>query len=57
MGTEVDVQVEVIFDPAVVEVPDPDHLEANRATLPNGQTAMKLASGRTVVWKLTVAIP
>jgi len=57
MGTEVDVQIEVVFDPAGGEVPDPDHLEANRATLPNGQTAMKLASGRTVVRKLTVAIP
>lgn len=57
MGTEVDVQVQVVFDPAGGEVPDPDHLEANRATLPNGQTAMKLASGRIVVRKLTVAIP
>lgn len=57
MGTEIDVQVEVVVDPAGDEVPDPDRLEANRATLPNGQTALKLASGRTVVRKLTVAIP
>ena len=57
MGTEIDVQVEVVIDPAGVAVPDPDHLEANRATLPNSQTILKLASGRTVVRKLTVAIP
>ncbi|MGA6828031.1 hypothetical protein ACO9S2_10500 [Nitrospira sp. NS4] len=57
MGTEVDVQVEVVCDPGGGEAPDPDQLEANRATLPNRQTAMKLTSGRTVVRKLTVAIP
>ena len=57
MGTEVDVQVEVVVDPGASEVPDPDHLEAHRATLPNTQVTMKLASGRTVVRKLTVAIP
>jgi hypothetical protein len=38
-------------------VPDPDALEANRETLPSRQTVMKLASGRTVVRTLTVAIP
>lgn len=57
MGTEVDVQIEVVCDPGGGEATDPDHLEANRATLPNSHTAMKLASGRTVVRKLTVAIP
>lgn len=57
MGTEVDVQVEVVFDPSGGDVADPDHLEANRATLPNRRAAMKLASGRTVVRTLTVAIP
>lgn len=57
MGTEVDVQIETVFDPAGGPVPDPDFLEANRTTLPNGQTVMKLASGRMVVRKLTVAIP
>ena len=56
-GTEVDVQVEVVVDPAVGHVPDPDALEANRETLPSRQTVMKLASGRTVVRTLTVAIP
>lgn len=57
MGTEVDVQVEVVVDPAAVNVPDPDALEANRGALPGSETAMKLASGRTVVRLLTVAIP
>jgi hypothetical protein len=56
-GTEVDVQVEVVVDPAAGNVPDPDALEANRETLPSRQTVMKLASGRTVVRTLTVAIP
>jgi hypothetical protein len=57
LGTEVDVQVEVVFDPVGGDLADPDHLEANRATLPKRQAAMKLASGRTVVRKLTVAVP
>ena len=57
MGTEVDVQVDVVCDPGGGPAPDPDHLEANRTTLPNSRTAIKLASGRTVVRKLTVAIP
>lgn len=57
MGTEMDVQVEVVVDPVAGNVPDPDALEANRATLPNGQAAIRLASGRTVVRRLTVAIP
>jgi hypothetical protein len=57
MGTEVDVQVEVVVDPAAVNVPDPDALEADRGVLPGSETAMKLASGRTVVRLLTVAIP
>lgn len=57
IGTEVDVQVEVVFDPAGGEVADPDHLEAHRAALPNHTQTAKLASGRTVVRKLTVAIP
>ncbi len=57
MGTEVDVQVEVVVDPAAGDVPDPDALEDNRASLPKGQVAVKLASGRTVVRGLTVAFP
>lgn len=57
MGTDVDVQVEVVWDPAGGGLPDPDDLEANRETLPNGQVAMKLASGRTVVRTLTVVVP
>jgi hypothetical protein len=57
LGTEVDVQVEVVVDPAAGNVPDPDALEANRGLLPNRQRAMKLASGRTEVCLVTVAIP
>ena len=57
MGTEVDVQVEVVVDPVAGDVPDPDELEENRAGLPKGQVVVKLASGRTVVRILTVAIP
>lgn len=57
MGTEVDVQVEVVVDPVAGDVPDPDELEDNRASLPKGQVVVKLASGRTVVRRLTVAIP
>ena len=57
MGTEVDVQVEVVVDPVAGDVPDPDELEDNRASLPKGQVVAKLASGRTVVRRLTVAIP
>ena len=57
MGTEVDVQVEVVVDPAAGSVPDPDELEANRGILPNRQRAMKLASGRTEVCLVAVAIP
>jgi len=56
MGTEVDVQVEVVVDPIAGDVPDPDELEENRASLPNGQVVVKLASGRTVVCRLTVTI-
>jgi|CXWL01.1.fsa_nt_gi hypothetical protein len=57
LASEVDVQVEVVWDPAAPVVPDPDDLEVRRATLPRGQTTVKLASGRTVVRTLTVSVP
>jgi hypothetical protein len=57
MGTEVDAQVEVVVNPFAGNVPDPDALEANRAMLPRGEALIRLASGRTVVCRVTVAIP
>ncbi|MDH5666857.1 MAG: hypothetical protein OEY86_02450 [Nitrospira sp.] len=57
MGTEVEVQVEVVVDPLAEIMPNPDELEDNRVSLSSSQVVVKLASGRTVVRRLTVAIP
>lgn len=54
MTNEIDAQLEAIVDPAAVGLPDPDDLEARRASLRTVQQNVKLASGRTLVTTLSV---
>lgn len=74
LATEIDVALEVVFDPAVKKVrdpedlsaaddpnrgyvPDPNDLEARRATLPSSSSPAKLASGREHKAVLEVTLP
>lgn len=57
LATETDVTLETIFDPAAPAIPDPDDLEARRATLPSSAVPAKLAAGREIVAALVVALP
>jgi hypothetical protein len=57
--TEIDVEVEAIFDPALDlsapdAAPDPDALETNRAALSTARVAARLASGRTLALRITI---
>jgi hypothetical protein len=57
LGTELEVTLQTIFDDrATGEIPDPDALEAERATLKSSSTSERLASGRVLVTALTVPI-
>jgi hypothetical protein len=52
VATEIAVRLEVVWDPAVTGLPDPDDLEARRATLLVRQTTARLASGRILILTL-----
>ena len=57
--TEIDVQVEAVFDPALDlsaadAAPDPDALEANRAALVTARVPARLASGRTLALRMEI---
>lgn len=56
-ATEIDVQIQTVFDPAVSGLPDPDDLEARKNTLPSSTVSKKLASGRTLITELAVTVP
>lgn len=55
--SEVDADLQAIFDPASSGSPDPDALEKKRAALPNKTTRVKLASGRTLIASFAIALP
>ena len=52
VATEIAVRLEVVWDPAVIGFPDPDDLEARRASLLVRQTTARLASGRILILPL-----
>jgi hypothetical protein len=56
IGTEIDVAIQTIFDPASAGVPDPDDLEQRSDTLPHSTMSVKLASSRTLITNLTVPL-
>lgn len=53
---EIDVTLQVIFDPGAEGLPDPDHLENNLGTLKTSTQAAQLASGRHLPILLTVSL-
>lgn len=53
---EIDVTLQVIFDPAAQGLPNPDHLEDNLGTLKTSTQAAQLASGRHLPILLTVSL-
>jgi hypothetical protein len=57
IGTEIEVAMRTIFDPAATGVPDPDDLEQRSDTLPHSTMSIKLASSRTLITNLTVPLP
>lgn len=57
IGTEIDVAIQTIFDPATTGMPDPDDLEQRSETLPHSTMSIKLASSRTLITNLTVPLP
>lgn len=57
LASELDVTLETVVDPAAPAIPDPDDLEAHRATLPTGSASVRLAAGRVLVAALAVAVP
>jgi hypothetical protein len=57
VATEVEVTVEVIVDPAVTGVSDPDDLETRRAALRVASSNAMLASGRVLVASFSVVLP
>ena len=56
LATEIDVKVEVIFDPAAGKIPDPDAVEANGG-LPTASSTHKLAAGRELFTDLAINVP
>lgn len=56
LATEVEALLEVVVDPTAPDLPDPDDLEARRATLPTGESPIRLASGREERASLEIAI-
>ncbi|HYJ89631.1 MAG TPA: hypothetical protein VEW46_26450 [Pyrinomonadaceae bacterium] len=54
---EIDVTIAAFVDPNASGIPDPDDLEARRATLKTAATDAKLASGRMLPLTLEVPIP
>jgi hypothetical protein len=56
-ATEIDVQIQTVFDPAITGLPDPDDLEARKGALPSSTASAKVASGRVLVTELTVTLP
>lgn len=56
LATEIPVTLEVVFDPAAGEIPDPDALEATRETLRTSSAPAALASGRVLVVALSVPL-
>ncbi len=53
---EIDVTLQVIFDPDAGALPNPDDLEANLGTLKTSTQAAQLASGRHLAILLTVSL-
>jgi hypothetical protein len=53
---EIDVTLQVIFDPDAEGLPDPDHLEENLGSLRTSTQAAQLASGRHLSILLTVSL-
>jgi hypothetical protein len=57
IGTEIDVTIQTIFDPAASGVSDPDDLEQRKDSLPRSTMSSKLASSRVLITNLTVPLP
>jgi hypothetical protein len=57
IGTEIDVTIQTIFDPAAIGAPDPDDLEQRKDALPRSTVSIKLASSRLLITNLTVPLP
>ena len=55
LATEIDVNVEAIFDPGAGAITDPDAIEGH-AGLPSISSAQKIAAGRTVAVELAVTV-
>lgn len=55
--TEVEVRLEIVFDPAATGAPDPDDLETRHAALVVGSSIALLASGRVLVASISVTLP
>lgn len=53
---EIDVTLQVIFDPHAGPLPNPDHLEANLGILRTTTQAAQLASGRQLAVTLSIAL-
>lgn len=56
-ATEIDVNLQAVFDPTLTDVPDPDDLAARKNTLPSVTAPTKLSSGGLLVVKLAVTVP
>ena len=57
LATEIAATLEAVFDPAAPELPDPDDLEARRATLNRATTPVMLAAGRVIAMRLPLPAP
>ena len=57
VATGIAATLEAIFDPAAPEIPDPDDLEARRATLVTVTVPVVLAAGRVIVMPLAMPTP
>jgi hypothetical protein len=55
--TEIDATLQVVFDPALRGVPNPDVLEAQREELPSASRDIRLAAGRELVTTVEVPLP
>jgi hypothetical protein len=54
---EIDVTISAFFDPNAGAVPDPDDLEARRATLKSAKIETKLGSGHVIPMKFEITLP
>jgi hypothetical protein len=57
VATEISASLELVFDPAAQQPPDPDDIERRRDTLLRSTTPVMLAAGRSLALSLSVAVP